>query len=369
MDPRPERTSRKAQPLEARPFVASESVTFRYLDVGDECRAVTLVQEVVWPREGPPFYKGARGMWEVELLRPPVDRMEYRFELVYEDESESGSATLVLDPANPRTAPGAFGERSVIEFPEYSPPWWVSDPTGDRRDPLMKLSIPAPSLGSDQPCLLWSPPESSADEELPLLVVLDGLEFARFSRLDRMLDLLVGSGELPRMRALLLHPAKRDDDYSASPEFAGALAGEILPAVSEIVGVKTEPRFRVGLGASLGGLAMMHAHTEHPGVFGGLFLQSSSFLFGSELPSLNLARITRFVDDLLARGLRPAPVPVLMTCGTVEQNLANNRAILAALAEQGYPAELHVVRDAHNWIAWRDAWTPHLPAFLRGLWE
>lgn len=112
----------------------------------------------------------------------------------------------------------------------------------------------------------------------------------------------------------------------------------------------------------------MHVHSEHPGVFGGLYLQSSSFLHGRQLPSENLARISSFVDDLLARSLRPSPLPVVMTCGTVEQNLGNNRAIFAVLGEQGYPAELHVVRDAHNWIAWRDAWTPHLPALLRELW-
>jgi hypothetical protein len=27
------------------------------------------------------------------------------------------------------------------------------------------------------------------------------------------------------------------------------------------------------------------------------------------------------------------------------------------------------VRDAHNWIAWRDAWTPYLVDFLGKVWS
>ena len=57
-----------------------------------------------------------------------------------------------------------------------------------------------------------------------------------------------------------------------------------------------------------------------------------------------------------------------MTCGTAEENLANNGALRAALAAQGYDVTLELARDAHNWIAWRDAFEPHLRGFLQRLW-
>jgi enterochelin esterase family protein len=52
----------------------------------------------------------------------------------------------------------------------------------------------------------------------------------------------------------------------------------------------------------------------------------------------------------------------------VEENLANNQAVAAALARQGYDVRLDVVPDAHNWVAWRDALDPHLGELLRSLW-
>jgi enterochelin esterase family protein len=36
-----------------------------------------------------------------------------------------------------------------------------------------------------------------------------------------------------------------------------------------------------------------------------------------------------------------------------------------ALAAQGYDVALHEVRDVHNYVAWRDAFDPHLTQLLR----
>ena len=58
------------------------------------------------------------------------------------------------------------------------------------------------------------------------------------------------------------------------------------------------------------------------------------------------------------------PVPVTMTCGTIEENLPNNRSMAQVLATAGYPAALHEVPDAHNYTAWRDAFHPYLTRLL-----
>jgi enterochelin esterase family protein len=52
----------------------------------------------------------------------------------------------------------------------------------------------------------------------------------------------------------------------------------------------------------------------------------------------------------------------------VEENLANNREMVRALRAQGYPAELFEVPDAHNYVAWRDAFDPHLTGLLAEVW-
>jgi hypothetical protein len=75
----------------------------------------------------------------VGFERPPVDRFEYRFEVAIAESRYD----LILDPANPMRAPGAFGERSVIEFPEYQPPAWVATDGARPRRSMCRLPCSA----------------------------------------------------------------------------------------------------------------------------------------------------------------------------------------------------------------------------------
>jgi enterochelin esterase family protein len=99
-----------------------------------------------------------------------------------------------------------------------------------------------------------------------------------------------------------------------------------------------------------------------------LFLQSGSFfqhdLDPQESDFSRFAAVTRFVDRVAHAGTDRAPVPVTITCGAVEENLANNRRMASALRRLGYGIEMHEVRDAHNYVAWRDALHPHLTALV-----
>ena len=58
----------------------------------------------------------------------------------------------------------------------------------------------------------------------------------------------------------------------------------------------------------------------------------------------------------------------MITCGSVEENLANNREMAQALRRQGYDVDLDEVPDAHNYTGWRDAFDPHLTTLLRRVW-
>lgn len=76
-------------------------------------------------------------------------------------------------------------------------------------------------------------------------------------------------------------------------------------------------------------------------------------------------RVVRFVGDVHL-GRRPArPVPVVLTCGAIEENVENNRLMAGALRAGGYPATLHEVPDMHNYTAWRGAFDPHLTRLLQ----
>jgi enterochelin esterase-like enzyme len=246
---------------------------------------------------------------------------------------------------------------------DYRPPVWLDQPTahGDWRE----LTVAAPALGGEVWVRIWSP--EGAGERV--LLAHDGPEFDKLADLGIYAGANVGSGVLPPFHLVLLAPGDRHDWYSANPNYASTLAGPVLERL------RAELRFLgpvIGMGASLGGLAMLHAQRRHPGTFGALFLQSGSFFtprFDSQESRFpRYQRIVRFVRATLREGVHADPVPVVLTCGSAEENVHNNRLMARTLSAQGYPASLHEVPDLHNYTAWRDAFEPHLTGLLARTW-
>jgi enterochelin esterase family protein len=217
--------------------------------------------------------------------------------------------------------------------------------------------------------VLWSPAGLAPDDELPLLIALDGPEYAERAGLLRFCATAVASRRLPPFRCFLLPPpGDRDELYSASARHARIVADEVLPALPS----PRERRLRACMGASLGGLASFHVHRVRPETFGSLFLQSGSFFRTRDVHERSFrrfGRISRFVGGVLRGRLPPEPIPVTLTCGRAEENLPANRALFGALDAQGYDVRLQVVRGAHDWPAWRSSFDPHLLDLLRSTWD
>ena len=105
----------------------------------------------------------------------------------------------------------------------------------------------------------------------------------------------------------------------------------------------------------------------------GVFAQSGSFFRrrtdGVEPTFGPYQRITRRVGALLRAPATRTPLRVGITCGALEGNAANNRAMAAALAAQGHLVSHAEVPDLHNFTAWRDALDPHLTDVLLDVWN
>ncbi|MGA8206739.1 MAG: alpha/beta hydrolase-fold protein [Candidatus Dormiibacterota bacterium] len=343
--------------LSSSPLVFNDKVVFQFPDPGGRVKGVVLYQEVQWPRSGPAFQRRGTGFW-AELPRPPVDRMEYNLQVSWED----GGFAWIPDPQNQLRTPTPYGDKSVVEFPSYRPPQWVGRMAGQAGD-ITRIRLNCPSLGGTMEGELWSSAGSRPEEQLPLLLVLDGGDYQTYTGITQMLDRAVADGRLPPLRAALLCPVRREADYAASPTFANCLADEVLPGLGELVALAPGPRMRVGMGASLGALALLHAHWRRPDVLGGLFLQSTSFVGRVEAERSSLehaARMAEFTDAVVGSRSAPPPVLVAMTCGVVEEILLANIGVAATLSERGYPVSMCKLADGHNWIAWRDAFDPHL---------
>jgi enterochelin esterase-like enzyme len=159
------------------------------------------------------------------------------------------------------------------------------------------------------------------------------------------------------LRALLLDPGSdRNGRYGAQDAYASTLVASVLPLVPATR--------RIGVGTSLGALSLLHAHRRAPGTFDSLFLQSGSFfthdLDPQERGASRFDEVAAFVHEMHEAEADVAPVRIVMTCGVVEENLANNRLMAATSRRLGYDVTLHENRDAHNYTAWRDALHPYL---------
>jgi enterochelin esterase-like enzyme len=344
-------------------WVDGTAVTFRLPDPGHRFAGVRLGQDVRIPGDLLDFHRDGAA-WELVIDRPPVWRMEYLLELRYPD----GGGQTVTDPGNPRQAAGAFGPRSVLEFPSYVAPGWLTAPAAPGRGAAFEL--PGGSLDEPVPVRTWAPADAPDDEVLPLLVAHDGPEYDTLASLTSYLAAGVAGGWLPRLRAALLGPGPRDRWYSANARYARTLARAVIPALAGRLATSE----RIGMGTSLGALAMLHAQCRYPDAFDGLFLQSGSFFCprfdDQERWFRYYPRVVRFVASVLDTGVNPRGlpdrrVPVVLTCGAIEENLSNNRLVRQALRARGYQAALHEVPDMHNYTAWRDAFDPHLTRLLR----
>jgi enterochelin esterase family protein len=333
-------------------------VALRLPDPEEAYTAVRLSSDL----GGPPFEREADD-WVLELDLPDVHRLEYKLEVTHRD----GGNEWICDPSNPKRAPGAFGEKSVLELPGYSAPAWLEAEGVEGR--VDESSIRGRGLGAHVAVRVWSPADAEPGRPLRMLLANDGPEYDKLSQLTRFSAAMIAAGELPPHRVALLAPGDRNQWYSASAAYARVLAHDIVPALRDAFGIVGAP---TAMGASLGGLAMLHAQRRFPRAIGALFLQSGSFFMprhdAQESGFVRYARITRFVRETLHDGQYAIPVPTTLTVGRAEENAHNNREMARALAAQGYDVSLEEVLDLHNYVGWRDAFDPHLTALLRRAW-
>jgi enterochelin esterase family protein len=311
----------------------------------------------------PPLMRRAAGGWELRLGRPQVQRLEYLFAVEYSD----GTQAMICDPARAARTRTPFGDHSVIEFPGYREPGWLTAPYAAGSS--VSFDVRAPRLRPEVPVTLWSPGGVAASEPLPLLLLHDGPEFEKLAAVTRFSSVLIGAGRLPPHRVALLGPGDRNRWYAASPGYGHALASAVLPRLRQAAAV-TGPVTLAG--ASLGALAALQAATAAPAAFGALFLQSGSFFRADtdqqESSFPRFAAVTSFVAGLSHAPPEGAVLDIGMTCGLAEENLANNRLMAQTLAGLGHRVQLAEVPDAHTWAGWRDALDPHLAELLARVW-
>lgn len=310
-------------------------------------------------------FRRTRDGWSLAVPRPPVQRLEYRLLVTDHD----GETQVVLDPGNGWTVPTAFGHRSVARLPEYREPAWCG---ADGLEAVRTEHAVDTAVGT-VPVTTWAPADLPDTTAAPLLVVHDGPEYDRLADLGRWASVLAASGAVPRFRMALLQPVRRDEWYAVNEEWPAAVA----TIVADLATTRSVRGPLVVMGASLGGLASLQvglsdvlaAADLH---VGGVFAQSGSFflphLDPQESSYPHFTRITSWVAGSAGRAAGSRSLDVALTCGTHEENHANNVAMVEVLASAGHRTSLAPLPDLHNYTAWRDGLSPSLDDLLVRCW-
>jgi enterochelin esterase-like enzyme len=301
--------------------------------------------------------------WALAIPRPDVDRLEYR--LVVTD--RAGATEVICDPENPELTPTVFGDRSVGQMPGYQRPAWMRG--GNSPDPgtLTELAFKDDLIG-ELPIQIWASTSLPAGRSAPLLVCHDGPEYANLASLPRYAAAIIGAGTLPAFRIALMEPLDRDAWYAANPDYVAAEIAA-LDVIGEAYPILGSP---VVMGASMGGLAALLVALAAQSPFAGVFIQSGSFftpdLDPQEASYPYFSEVTQAVARIGQRKLSHR-LSIGMTCGSLEENLADNELMAQQLSAIGHHVEFARLRDLHNYTAWRDGLDPTLTDLLRTVWR
>lgn len=329
--------------------VQTHRVVFRYPDPEHRLDGVRLRCDLDLGVD-PGLHRTDAG-WELRVPLPRIDCLEYLFDV--------GDEGMVIDPGNPDVKDGADTPHSFLALPGYREPRWLSyEPAaGAFQDVTVDARV-------------WQPAGAESNDRLPMLVAHDGPEMDRFAQLIQYVAALVEADELPDMRVALLAPGPRDERYAANPAYPSMLGGT---AVGRLLRKYPSDERPVLMGQCLGALAALHAAWNQPDAFAGLFLQSGSFftrdLDPQESDYSRFGDVTGFVADVHAAAVAPPLPPIAMTCGSAEENFANNVAMRETLQHLGVDVTWGEARQGHTWTCRRDLLDPHLTNLLRKVWD
>ncbi len=331
------------------PFVDGNRVTFLFRGAAE---AVFLQHWVFGLGAKIPFLPLARtSWWQLTMELPLKSRVEYKIGV-----RNGGHESWLHDPLNPRVAHDPFGGNSVVVMPGYEEPEWSQVQPGVPQGTLETWRMQSKSFGESRDVRVYLPTRYRPNRRHRLLLVHDGDDYMRYSRLGAVLDNLTDRWEIPPLVVVLLNPHQRLREYAGDRRHAAFVVEELLPEVEKRYPVISEASARCLAGASFGGVASLSTAWYYPKTFDMLLLQSGSFAFtdiGQHQRGRVFDPVVEFMNRLRDNVGQPAK-RIYVSCGVYESLIYENRSLVPLLQSHGIEVKFVEARDGHNWENWRD---------------
>lgn len=294
---------------------------------------------------------GKSRWWMLSLDLPRRSRIEYKLVV-----RRHGHEEWLLDPRNERIAHDPFGGNSVVHMTGYEEPEWSLPQVTGNRGTFETWTIPSHALQSEREIRVYLPPRYRPNRRHRLLLLHDGDDYVRYSRLAAVLDNLITRWEVPPLVVGLLNPQDRLVEYGADRRHAEFVVEELLPELERRYPIIREPSGRCLGGASFGGVASLATAWYYPNTFDMLLLQSGSFAFtdiGRHTRGPVFDPVVKFMNRFRDSIGKPAK-QFYLSCGVYESLIYENRSLVPLLQSAGFQVKFEEARDGHNWENWRD---------------
>ena len=333
------------------PIVEGPRCTFLFRGDVDE---VFLVQRVVGlPGRMPLRRVRGTDLWYRVLELPAGSRVEYQLEIVHNGQSER-----VNDPLNPHRSHSPVGSSSVCFAAGYSSPEWTEPDPEARPGALVELTVPSRALRRDCRVTVYLPARFRRTASYPLLVVHDGGDYLQYAAARTVLDNLIHRLDVAELVAAFVYPGDRLAEYANSTAHARFVTHELVPRLERDFPLAGRPAGRCLMGSSFGAVAALSTAWRQPGGYGGLLLQSGSFVF-TDLGGADhgggpvFDPVVKFMNRYRARPRRVAD-RMFLSCGVYEPLIVPNRSMVPIFTATGAAVRYIEAYDGHSWENWRD---------------
>jgi len=238
---------------------------------------------------------------------------------------------------------------------------------------VITRSIDSVALGQTKPYNVYLPPDWCHLADLPLLVMLHGLDgdhtdWVNKGHLDQAADALILAGEIKPL--IILMPDGDNSFYvnGTYGEYETYVVDELIGAVdAEFPTAATRDSRFIG-GLSMGGYGALYLGLRHADLFSAIGAHSPAILRPDQSPDWlygpdQALFKERDIISLIARDGWPEDVRLWVDIGTSDRSLIRRvYDLLGELLNQSIPVfEAHLWPGGHDW----DYWSRHAPDYLR----